>query len=124
CKRPLLVMVRIPAGILPIMTQIILIVLIVISALPAFAAASCRFDPSVLLCKGEDGNSCLTAPQVAALKKLYDGPRNAKGQRVLPGYSPGGEVEPKGWAQWMTGTQHDQSLLYAFGTQFFKNLIL
>ncbi len=85
--------------------------------------ASCRFDPSVLLCKGEDGNSCLTAPQVAALKKLYDGPRNTKGQRVMPGYSPGGEAEPTGWAQWMTGAQPAQSLMYAFGTQFFKNMI-
>jgi len=85
--------------------------------------ASCRFDPSVLLCKSEDGNSCLTAPQVAALKKLYDGPRNATGQRVMPGYSPGGEAEPNGWAQWITGDQPAQSLMYAFGTQFFKNMI-
>ena len=33
----------------------------------------CHFDPSVLLCKGEESASCLTAPQVTTLKKLYAG---------------------------------------------------
>jgi hypothetical protein len=28
----------------------------------------CHFDPSVMLCKGEETRSCLTAPQVASLK--------------------------------------------------------
>jgi len=44
--------------------------------------AKCRFDPAVLQCQGEESASCLTSPQVAALKKLYDGPRNAKGSRL------------------------------------------
>src|SRR5438309_11005927 len=30
---------------------------------------SCHFDPAVLLCKEADSLSCLTAPQVASLKK-------------------------------------------------------
>src|SRR5262249_49770964 len=32
---------------------------------------TCRFDPGVLLCKGAEGASCLTAPQVAAAKMIY-----------------------------------------------------
>ncbi len=36
--------------------------------------SQCHFDPAVLLCKGQDSNDCLTAPQVAALRKLYAGP--------------------------------------------------
>ena len=32
---------------------------------------SCKFDPAVLACKGADGPSCLTAPQVAAAQKIY-----------------------------------------------------
>ena len=34
---------------------------------------ACRFDPSVLLCTGPDGADCLTAPQVAAVMKIYAG---------------------------------------------------
>jgi len=85
--------------------------------------AHCRFDPNVLLCKGEDGPSCLTAPQAAALKKLYDGPRDSKGNQIKPGYSPGGEAEPGGWGAWITGSAPAKSLMYAFGTQFYSNMV-
>ena len=84
---------------------------------------SCRFDPAVLLCKGAESDSCLTEPQLAALKKLYAGPRNSKGEQIMPGYSPGGEAEPGGWAAWITGPSPGKSLLYAFGTQFFSNMV-
>src|SRR5579872_2584057 len=33
----------------------------------------CHFDPSELLCKGAESDSCLTMPQVSALKKIYAG---------------------------------------------------
>src|SRR6185437_13203005 len=36
----------------------------------------CHFDPGKLLCKGEETDACLTAPQIAGLKKVYDGARN------------------------------------------------
>ena len=39
----------------------------------------CHFDPSVLLCQGAESDACLTAPQVAALKKLYAGGSNSHG---------------------------------------------
>jgi hypothetical protein len=83
----------------------------------------CHFDPGVLLCQGPESNSCLTPPQVAALKKLYTGGRTARGEQVFPGYSPGGEAEPGGWAPWITGSAPEKSLMYAFGTQFFKNMV-
>jgi feruloyl esterase len=51
----------------------------------------CKFDPAVLLCKAEDSNECLTAPQITSLKKLYEGPRDAKGTLIFPGYLPGAE---------------------------------
>lgn len=85
--------------------------------------SQCRFDPAVLLCKGPESGSCLTAPQVAALKKIYGGPRDSKGAQLFPGYSPGGEAETGGWATWITGAAPEQSLLFAFGTQFFKNMV-
>lgn len=85
--------------------------------------ARCRFDPATLQCKGPESDNCLTAPQAAALKKIYEGPRNAKGEQIFPGYSPGGEAEPGGWAPWITGTEPQKSLMFAFGTQFFKNMV-
>src|ERR1039458_5331829 len=82
----------------------------------------CHFDPAVLLCKAAESDSCLTAPQVAALKKLYAGGRTSHGQ-LFPGYAPGGEAEPGGWTVWITGPSPEHSLMYAFSTQFFKNMV-
>jgi feruloyl esterase len=54
----------------------------------------CQFDPSVLLCKGADADTCLTQPQVDALKKIYAGPKDPVTKRhISPGYEPGGEAE-------------------------------
>jgi len=51
----------------------------------------CRFDPSVMQCKGGDAAGCLTAAEVAAVKKLYAGPRNSAGKQIFPGLEPGSE---------------------------------
>ena len=45
----------------------------------------CHFDPSVLLCKGQDSRDCLTAPQLSALKKLYSGAQDSHGKQIFPG---------------------------------------
>jgi len=83
----------------------------------------CHFNPQTLLCKGSDSTSCLTAPEVTALKKIYAGPSNSNGQSVFPGFLPGAELGPNGWAPWITGTAPRKSLDYAFGTQFFSNMM-
>jgi feruloyl esterase len=49
---------------------------------------TCAFDPSVLLCKGPESDACLTSPQIAALKKIYSGPRTTSGEQLYPGSSP------------------------------------
>jgi feruloyl esterase len=52
----------------------------------------CHFDPAVLLCKGADASTCLTAPQIEAVKKIYAGPTNPRtGEKILPGLEPGSE---------------------------------
>jgi feruloyl esterase len=62
-----------------------------------------HFDPETLLCKGEENNSCLTAPQIAGLKKVYEGAKNPRtGEQIFPGYMRGGEA---GWGLWIAGTQ-------------------
>ena len=36
----------------------------------------CHLDPDTIICKAADADTCLTAPQAAALKKIYDGPHD------------------------------------------------
>ena len=83
----------------------------------------CVFDPSVLLCKGAESDACLTSPQIAALNKIYSGPRTTKGERLYPGFQPGGESGPGGWAVWMSGAKAAQSAQYGFATQGAANII-
>jgi len=85
--------------------------------------AHCRFDPAVLLCAGDETDKCLTAPQVMALKLLSAGGRTSDGKPVFPGYAPGGEAESGGWLPWITGAAPERSLMFTFGTQFFKNMV-
>jgi feruloyl esterase len=83
----------------------------------------CHFNPATLLCKGADSNSCLTAPQVVALEKIYAGPHDSAGHQIFPGYMPGAEEGPGGWAPWITGSAPGRSLLFFFGTQFFSDMV-
>jgi hypothetical protein len=83
----------------------------------------CHFDPSVLLCERGDAPECLTAPQVTALGKLYSGPEDARGHKVFPGYLPGAEDGPGGWKPWITGAAPGESLMFAFSTNYFANMV-
>lgn len=83
----------------------------------------CKFDPAAILCKAEDTNECLTAPQITTLKKLYEGLRDGKGALIFPGYLPGAEEGEGGWGLWITGQAPGQSLLFAFGTGYFSNMV-
>jgi len=83
----------------------------------------CHFDPANMICKGAESDACLTAPQATALSKIYGGLRTAKGEAVFPGYPPGGASGPAGWPLWITGSAPEKSLMFAFGTQFYKNMV-
>lgn len=83
----------------------------------------CRFDPSMLLCKGPESDDCLTEKQVAALKKIYSGPRNGKGKLIVPGFVPGSETGPGGWGSWITGQAPERSTQFFFSTQAFRNMV-
>src|SRR5262249_8723988 len=67
--------------------------------------------------------SCLTAPQIGTVKQLYGGLRTSKGQQLYPGFVPGGESGPGGWALWLSGATPTTSLGYAFATQGQRNVI-
>jgi Tannase and feruloyl esterase len=83
----------------------------------------CRFDPSTLLCKEKDSDSCLTKPQVDSLKQIYSGGHNASGKRIFPGLLPGAEDGPGGWKPWITGDQEGKSALDYFVLGYFTNMV-
>ena len=83
----------------------------------------CHFDPAVLTCKGEESDSCLTDAQVIALKKIYAGPKNSKGDQLFPGYEPGGETGLGGWGTWITGPSPGKSVQLAFGKGLFGDML-
>jgi len=52
----------------------------------------CHFDPSKLACKGGDEAGCLTAPQVDAARKMYEGLKNPRtGEQIFTGWPRGSE---------------------------------
>jgi feruloyl esterase len=76
----------------------------------------CHFDPAVLTCKGADVSDCLTAPQVIVLKKIYDGPINARtGENIYSGYPMGIETSSV-IAPWKQGT-------LSFGDAYFRQVV-
>ena len=62
---------------------------------------SCRFDPAVLACSGEDTNQCLTPRQVDMVRRVYQGMVDPTSGRHLPGLKPGAEAEPGNWDFWI-----------------------
>ena len=63
---------------------------------------SCSFDAATLECRAGDAETCLTAPQVAAVKRVYAAAKTASGQVVFPGKDPGSET---GWGAVLAGQQ-------------------
>lgn len=84
---------------------------------------SCHFNPAVLLCKAEESDKCLTTPQITTLNGLYRGSRNAQGTQIFPGYLPGSEDGPGGWTPWILGNAPENSLMFAFGNNYFKYMV-
>jgi hypothetical protein len=60
---------------------------------------TCRFDPSVLACKGDETDACLTPPQIEAVRRVYSGAKTKSGQQLFPGWPPGSEA---GWGTYIT----------------------
>ncbi len=84
----------------------------------------CHFDPSVLLCKSAESDTCLTERQVDALKKIYAGPTDpVTGKQISSGYEPGAEAEPGlpgiAFASYVFGAGPGMSLDAMFSTSFY-----
>jgi feruloyl esterase len=51
----------------------------------------CGFDPVTIQCKTPESSSCLSAEEVAAVKRMYEGARTSAGVQIYPGLMRGGE---------------------------------
>jgi feruloyl esterase len=63
----------------------------------------CKFDVDTLLCKSNKTDSCMSKEQLAAVKVVYDGPKDSKGNSFYYGFPFGGETAVGGWSRWLTG---------------------
>ena len=81
--------------------------------------AQCAFDPAVLLCKGEDGPSCLTAAQVTAAQKMYAPPVHARtGKPLSSPLVPGTELA---WGEQALGPQPNANIYDQYRYVVFKD---
>jgi feruloyl esterase len=82
----------------------------------------CHWDPAALQCAGgaADAPTCLTPPQVAALRKFYEGPMNPRtGERIYAGRTRGSESY-SGYPQTLASltTTAGYSIYWVFGNDF------
>jgi len=85
---------------------------------------ACHFDPKVVACKGADSDECLTAPQIAALAKIYAGPRNPRtGAQIVEGFPPGVEGEPGTWSTWIIPTAARTPAQFVFANTYFGQAV-
>jgi feruloyl esterase len=75
----------------------------------------CTFDPQVLACKDSDSDACLTPPQVASARVMYQPLKNPRtGQQIFPGLEYGSEL---GWSTF-GGAQP-----FPVATQMFQHMV-
>ena len=95
----------------------------------------CRLNPELMLCQGAETDSCLTAPQIASLKQIYQGARYRDGNKVNFGYSStieaerslwllDGSLNPTGWEGAVTGGKTTTVPQYRSFTSGYQNLVL
>ena len=65
---------------------------------------ACNFDPVVLQCAAAKTPTCLTAPQVTAMRRLFSGPVDSGGRPLYVGQVTDPGISRIGWRQWALGT--------------------
>lgn len=63
---------------------------------------ACDFDVTELACRDGQTGACLTPAQLEAARRVYEG-LSLDGERIVPGYPPGGELGAGGWDLWIAG---------------------
>ena len=77
------------------------------------APKMCAFDPASTQCGAGKTEACLTAPEVAAAKRIYAGVVNKTGEVLMPGTGPASETL---WAAYA-------SPQFAIGMSYFRNAV-
>jgi feruloyl esterase len=78
--------------------------------------ARCKFEPLGLLCKRDDSDTCLTTPQLAALRRIYAPVINPLTKEyIFPGLEPGSEL---GWSM-MIGPEP-----FSYANDFWKYMVM
>ena len=80
----------------------------------------CQFDPADMQCRRRPGDDCFTGPEVAAIRRIYQGATDSDGQplyRAVP--MPGSELL---WSPAYIGADGQPSIYYLFGGEFFRYL--
>ena len=75
----------------------------------------CKFDPETLVCKEGDQGTCLTPPQVEAVRRVYEGARNPRtGEQIFAGSARGSEAngtaQVGGWSGYFAGKEEPARL--------------
>ncbi len=65
---------------------------------------ACHFDPAELRCKTKSSTSCLSGPQVMALRAIFAGARDSHGRQLYAGWPYDAGIASPGWRQWKLGT--------------------
>ena len=71
--------------------------------------AACRFDPSSLVCTGAKSDSGLVPTQVDALKKIFGGAVDSKGDRLYASWPYDSGIGAPGWRVWKLGSSKTAS---------------
>lgn len=78
----------------------------------------CTFDPADMQCRRRPGDDCFTGPEVAAIRRIYQGATDSNGNalyRAVPMY--GSELN---WSPAYIGIEEKPSVYYQFGGDFFR----
>lgn len=64
---------------------------------------ACRFDPKTLLCKGSATTACLSAAKVDALRKIFGGARDSRGEPIYASWPYDAGISSPDWRVWKMG---------------------
>lgn len=87
-----------------------------------FDTRDCHFDPADLVCKGRKTETCLSANQVAALKKVFAGPKNSRGEALYSDWPYDTGIAAPGWRALKLGTSQTATPNSADVTLMFSGL--
>ena len=87
-----------------------------------FDTRDCHFDPADLVCKGRKTDTCLSANQVAALKKVFAGPKNSRGEALYSDWPYDTGIAAPGWRALKLGTSETATPNSADVTLMFSGL--